>query len=218
MAADRVAERTGRELPVRLGLLTLFRQCQGAAQRLVDGGGAGQQGVGDRGAVGFPLPADLPAGLLEPQHEFDRRVDRGPHPVDERVVAGGEVVVPDTDGHVRAEVGLASQVGRPLGVAVVVGGVPGAVLVLVAGQPRVGAGGGLVFTGRVQRHRGLGVVPRVEVVAAEPGQRPVLPLHREQRRHGLGGLFGRQDAGQDEVFGLLRRAHASAFGRCGLVA
>jgi len=58
------------------------------------------------GAVGFALPADLAAGLLEAQHELHRGVDRGPHPVGERVVTGGEVVVPDADGHVGAEVGL----------------------------------------------------------------------------------------------------------------
>lgn len=139
VAADRVRERAGRQLPVRLRLLALLGDGECAAQCLVDGGAAGQQCVVDGGAVGFALPADLAAGLLEPQDEFDGRVHGRPHPVDEPVVAGGEVVVPDADGHVRAEVGLQAPVGRPVRVAVVVGGVPGAVLVLVPGQPLVRA-------------------------------------------------------------------------------
>ncbi len=216
VAADRVGQRPGRQLPVGLRLLAALGDGQRTAQRLVDRGGAGQQRVGHRGAVGLPLPADLAAGLLEPEHELDRRVDRGPHPVDERVVAGGEVVVPDADGDVRAEVALQAAVRRLLRIAVVVGGVPGAVGVLVAGEPLVGAGRGLVFAGRVQGHRGLGVVPRVEVVPAEPGQRPVLPLYGGDRGDRLGGLGRRQDTRQNEVFGLFGGAHASAFGRCGL--
>lgn len=233
MAADRVRQRPGGQLPVGLRLFAALGEGERAAQGLVDGGGAGQQRVRHRGAVGLPLPADLPAGLLEPQDELDGGEDRRPHPVDERVVAGGEVVVPDADGHVGAEVGLQAAVGRLLRVAVVVGRVPGAVLVLVAGQPLVRAFRGGVLAGRVQGHGGLGVVPRVEVVAAEPRNRAVFALHGEHGGDGLCGLLGGEHSGQDEVFGPLGKTHASALtessactgasavtaaGRCGLVA
>ena len=173
-----------RQLPVGLRLFALLGDGERAAQRVVDGGAAGEQGVLGGGAVVVAPPADLAAGLLEPQHPLDGRVHGGPHPVEERVVAGGQVVVPDADGYVGDEVGLAGAVGDVVMGAVGVGGVPGAVLVLVVGEPAVGALGGLVLAGRVEGHRGLGVVPGVEVVAPEPGDRAVGALHGEDAPDG----------------------------------
>ncbi len=80
-----------------------------------------------------------------------------------------------------------------------------------------------MLAGHVERHRGLGVVPRVEVVAAEPGYGSAGALHGEQPANRLCGLIGRQDAWEDEEFGPLRTAHAAPcwhrffgwFGRCG---
>ncbi len=69
-----------------------------------------------------------------------------------------------------------------------------------AASHSVGPLGGLVLAGRVQGHRGLGVVPRVEVVAPEPRDGPVLALHGEDPADGDGGLLGGEDPGQDEVF------------------
>ncbi len=224
MAPDGVPQRARRQLPVGLRLFAQFGDGQRAAQRVVDGGTAGQQRVLGVRAVLVAAPADLPAGLLEGEHELDRRVDDGPHPLQERVVAGGEVVVPDADGDVGDEVGLPAAVGDVGEVPVGVGGVPGAVRVLVPGQPRVGPPGGLVFVGGVQGHGRLDVVPRVEVVPAEPGDRPVLALHGEDAADGRGGLGVGEDARQDEVLGTggagrARGGHAaSTAGRCGLVA
>lgn len=218
MAADRVPQAAGRQLPVGLGLFALFGDREGAPQRVVHGRTAGQERLVDGCPVRLALPADLPARLLEPQHELHGRVHGGPYPVEEGVVAGGEVVVPGAHGDIGDEVGLAAVVGDVTGVPVGVGRVPGAVLVLMAGEPGVGAFGGVVLAGRVEGHGGLGVVPRVEVVATEPGYGAVLALHGEEPADGRCGLLGGQYAGQDELFGLLRARHASALGRCGLVA
>src|SRR5690606_16806114 len=152
------------QLPVGLRFVALIGDGEGTAQRLVDRGRAGEQGVRGGRAVVVAPPADLPAGLLQPEHELHGRVHAGPHPVQEGVVAGGQVVVPDAHGDVGDEVGLPAAVGDVAVVAVGVGGVPGAVLVLVPGQPQVRPLGGLVGAGRVQGHRGLDVVPGVQVV------------------------------------------------------
>lgn len=67
-----------------------------------------------------------------------------------------------------------------------------------------------MLAGRVQGHRGLGVVPRVEMVPPEPRNGPVLPLLREDSADGDGGLLGGEDPGQDEVFCPGRRHLVSA--------
>ncbi len=72
--------------------------------------------------------------------------------------------------------------------------------------------------GRVQGHGGLGVVPRVEVVAAKPRDGAVGALHGEQARDGGAGLLLGQDPGQDEVFRPGSGHLAAAVGVCGLVA
>ncbi len=215
MRGDRVPQPPGRQLPVGLRLLALLGDGERAAQGVVDRRAAGEQRLARTRAVVVALPGDLPAGQLEFEDELDGRVDVRPHAVEERVVAGGQVVVPDADRHVGAEVGLASAVGARR--AVGVGGVPGAVRVLAAGQPAVGALGGGVLAGRVQRHRGLGVVPRVEVVAVEPRDGAVGALDRRRcRRTVRAGLLGGEHARQHEVFGapgevtsLMRRAGAA---------
>src|SRR5690606_28549363 len=72
--------------------------------------------------------------------------------------------------------------------------------------------GCLVLPCRVACHRGLDVVPRVEVMSPEPRDRAVLPLHGEDAGDGGGDLLGRQDTGEDEVFGYGRTRTARGSG------
>src|SRR5699024_9701963 len=89
-----------------LRLADEFCDLEGAAQTVVNAGTAGQQGLTGRSAVSALCPVYFAAGRLEFEYEGDGVPHRGPHPKQERVVSGNEVVMPDPDRDVGAEVGV----------------------------------------------------------------------------------------------------------------
>jgi hypothetical protein len=127
-----------------------------------------------------------------PHHEVERPAHGGPQLRQERLVAGREEVVPQADGDVRGVVGLCR---RPYWLSIAVQGRPGAVRPLFGAQPPVRGPGPCVPAADVERHRGLDVVPRIELAARKPGNRAGALLHGGDAVHsGLDGA-GVEDAG-----------------------
>ena len=164
--AQRVAEPAAGELPLGLRLVHQVGERHAGAQRLVDARRAGQQrlAVDLRRPVVVPLlrPGDATERQLHADHEVEPAAYDGPHPLDERQVAPQQPVVPDAHREVGRHVGLAAGV---LDLAADDLHRPGAVVALGARgtsrrpprRPRPAAD--------QHRHRGLDVVPDVDVLA-----------------------------------------------------
>ena len=152
-----------------------------------------------RSGVGVPL--DLAGRVLVVEREVDGPFDDREELLEERGVAGREVVVPHAVRDVAGDVGVERAL---LDLVTDVVGVPRAVGPLAAAQPLERAARLGVAAADVEGHRRLDQVPRVGVAAGCPRDVAVRELVRGDRVDRLRDLRRRHDArelrgGQDEA-------------------
>ena len=200
--ADGVSEPAASQLPLGLRVVEQLGERDPGAQRLVDARGAGQQ----REVLGRG-PLDAAERELLGDHPVEPGPHRRPEPLHEPQVAADQPVVPDADGEVRGHVDLT---------ALVVGHTvddlhrPRAVRTLHGGHPGVGVLGGLDLSAHEHRHRGLDVVPDVDVLPDRPGHGSARLLHGRDGRGAVRHLGRGQHAVDVRQLGEVRHAAPSA--------